>query len=1186
MAKYLKSLQKNKKIGVSAIVIALIVCLLAGIFAIKLISIKTKNENVDTEVLVYGATLGGISSALTAGSQNVKTILVSEDNIIGGQAVASGISAFDESRRSWENYSIYKDLKTYIKDKYSITDIQNYGLGNAVIGSLSTLPSDVEEFFNKKISENKNISLLKNYELISIKKVDTKSYSEAIIKNKTSNEQKTIKFKYLVDGTQTGKAFAIAGSDYNIGFDKKESTNEPSAMSEQVRSYFTDGIVDKSGKYGEFGNRVQPISMVVSLLDKGFDGDFYQADITANDCIKTENNTGFMKTSTIFQTIREKCQLEFKMHPVFSDVYDVYFINNKNTSFNLDIIDTQSTDKVTVPKQNIQAQVLEKLGTFYLDNNKDTTYRFSNLPNGFKVEGLILVKKNQPLNTNLSNLQTPGNPADLASIRLDYKSGIAQAKWGLSSLPLEEESYFYNGLTSISWNLKTAASRKYDVSINWYAYYNRSKKVNLRINETATNKEVANTFFSERDKNRNGPVPIVSFDSEAGKDYTITLENKENNYIDLAEIQIKPAAIGSSFKVSADKDFTLSSVNSGLYDIWVKSKDKSNIHYTIGNNIKDFSYTTSNIFALLDRDFLINNNLKIKGDKDLEIYLTPVASPNIYVKNFADTDSLDLSGLIGGIYNGYLVFDNPPSNLSGQFTSIGTKDLNFTQLDKYLHINQDLLVKDSSSKIQLNTRSSGQLILFDKIPENYDVQNFKVEKPLLTQTDPSQPIYTNQTFFNYRNIISPTNLITKSFDDKILSDVSKNTLGLSILATSSNDYSPIYTNAIDSLDNISQAKKLSYGYYYWLRYDYPKVSQALGCDILDQPLCSSKRVELDLNTFNTEDGFPISAYYREGRRLNTVNPIKEQDLIRNYIICDKEKCDDSNCYFIYPDNSACLSKTQTPILSNDAVAAAYYVLDFHSYVSREEENHGQMQRFLSYLRNHDNLLGKNDTIIFNRYQESKPAEITLGSLIPANGSNIFPGSTNLGVTQITNSMYRTHSIEISIGVSTGYLLSYAIKNNISPTDILKTPIELKKYQDFIIGQGVVIYPIDDMNMYDELQVKAIQYIILQGKLNIAASLEGQKELLYYVHGDKYMDLKNPLVKEIKDNLDTRNKKGMLIDFYGLPKNISDDDLIQKAKDLGLRPKDTINDNILKYMTDKPTDEFLYKLIYLKDHEAK
>ena len=87
---------------------------------------------------------------------------------------------------------------------------------------------------------NSNITLKLEHTLVEVGKNQAGKYYEAVLKNKDSQEV-VVQFDYIVDGTHTGEVYEIAGADYNIGFDARADTGEPSTMNQHIRGLFVNG---------------------------------------------------------------------------------------------------------------------------------------------------------------------------------------------------------------------------------------------------------------------------------------------------------------------------------------------------------------------------------------------------------------------------------------------------------------------------------------------------------------------------------------------------------------------------------------------------------------------------------------------------------------------------------------------------------------------------------------------------------------------------------------------------------------------------------------------------------------------------------------------------------------------------------------------------------------------------------
>ncbi len=92
----------------------------------------------------------------------------------------------------------------------------------------------------------------------------------------------------------------------------------------------------------------------------------------------------------------------------------------------------------------------------------------------------------------------------------------------------------------------------------------------------------------------------------------------------------------------------------------------------------------------------------------------------------------------------------------------------------------------------------------------------------------------------------------------------------------------------------------------------------------------------------------------------------------------------------------------------------------------------------------------NNYIDFN----SLPFQIPLGALLPERMENLLAASKNIGTTHITNGCYRLHPVEWSIGEAAGMLVTFALKNKMSPHQVRQKPLALKEFQNWIRSQGL------------------------------------------------------------------------------------------------------------------------------------
>ncbi len=78
--------------------------------------------------------------------------------------------------------------------------------------------------------------------------------------------------------------------------------------------------------------------------------------------------------------------------------------------------------------------------------------------------------------------------------------------------------------------------------------------------------------------------------------------------------------------------------------------------------------------------------------------------------------------------------------------------------------------------------------------------------------------------------------------------------------------------------------------------------------------------------------------------------------------------------------------------------------------------------------------------------EALPFQIPLGALIPKRVENLLAACKNIGTTHITNGCYRLHPIEWNIGEAAGNLITFCLRNDLSPKQVRNDEDHLREFQ--------------------------------------------------------------------------------------------------------------------------------------------
>ncbi len=254
---------------------------------------------------------------------------------------------------------------------------------------------------------------------------------------------------------------------------------------------------------------------------------------------------------------------------------------------------------------------------------------------------------------------------------------------------------------------------------------------------------------------------------------------------------------------------------------------------------------------------------------------------------------------------------------------------------------------------------------------------------------------TNISWWKYRQIL-----------DKSLFEESSIKASVSLVNWPQNDYflGNIFENDDPKKDEYhrQKAKELSLCFFYWLQNDAPRPDGGYGW----------KGLRLRGDVLGTEDGFALTPYIRESRRIKSEFTICEQHIGKD---ARKE---------LFKGKEVIL-----PEFFSDTVGIGYYRIDLHPRTN-----------------------GKNYFDV-----DSLPFQIPLGALIPVRVENLIPACKNIGTTHITNGAYRLHQVEWHIGEAVGCLLAHCINGNKTPREIRNNKEKLETFQNILSTQGIPLH---------------------------------------------------------------------------------------------------------------------------------
>ena len=176
------------------------------------------NNSIQYDIVVFGGGVAGCAAAYIAAKNNLKTLLVEKQTLLGGLASIGLVTPCMNTEGKNLNECFYSDLIEIAK-KYDANI--KYGDNNSGWFNPILLPLILEDMLNSQ-----GVDILYETEIRQIEKIENSEYKFSfIVENNISNYQNEaskssdilsipIESKYIVDGTGFGKISEILGANF------------------------------------------------------------------------------------------------------------------------------------------------------------------------------------------------------------------------------------------------------------------------------------------------------------------------------------------------------------------------------------------------------------------------------------------------------------------------------------------------------------------------------------------------------------------------------------------------------------------------------------------------------------------------------------------------------------------------------------------------------------------------------------------------------------------------------------------------------------------------------------------------------------------------------------------------------------------------------------------------------------
>lgn len=191
------------------------------VISIFLLYCASKEQTLQTDVLVIGGTTGGISAGLQSARLNTPTLIVEETPWLGGMITAQGVSAIDG------NHNLHSGIWNEFREKLR----SHYGGAQALatgwVSNTQFEPHIGDSIFKAMADAEKQLKVIYGFHVKEVLKEGNKV--TGVVFENDKKEKLTVFAKVVIEASDLGDGLALAGAEYDLGMESRTETGEEMA---------------------------------------------------------------------------------------------------------------------------------------------------------------------------------------------------------------------------------------------------------------------------------------------------------------------------------------------------------------------------------------------------------------------------------------------------------------------------------------------------------------------------------------------------------------------------------------------------------------------------------------------------------------------------------------------------------------------------------------------------------------------------------------------------------------------------------------------------------------------------------------------------------------------------------------------------------------------------------------------
>jgi hypothetical protein len=214
--------------------------------AIARFTLPARVPEIQCDVLIAGAGMGGIGAALAVARHGRSACLTEETDWIGGQATAAGVPALDENKFieiSGGTHSYYE-----FRNRIRAASGGVPNPGRCYVSALCFEPKVGVAVLEKMIA-SPQIRVFRRTQIVGLERTGD-HLTSAVAWRFDRREPIRFRFRYILDATEAGDLLPLAKVPYVVGAESRDDTHEPNAADKPnaacVQSFTYPFVVERT----------------------------------------------------------------------------------------------------------------------------------------------------------------------------------------------------------------------------------------------------------------------------------------------------------------------------------------------------------------------------------------------------------------------------------------------------------------------------------------------------------------------------------------------------------------------------------------------------------------------------------------------------------------------------------------------------------------------------------------------------------------------------------------------------------------------------------------------------------------------------------------------------------------------------------------------------------------------------